>query len=97
MSRRVGLQWIVVSLLAGLVCRLAGAVERTENFDKDPHWEGRNHRAVEPAPGAHVFEASCELQTHFWREICGHRTRGFADRTQKVIAENCIVVDDERP
>src|SRR5690349_13359147 len=28
----------------------ARAAERTERFDGDPGWEGRNNRAVEPAP-----------------------------------------------
>jgi hypothetical protein len=36
--------------LAGCLAGLAAAGERTERFDKDPGWEGRNNRATEPAP-----------------------------------------------
>src|SRR5205085_2366353 len=40
---------------AVLGCLLAGpaaSAERTERFDKDPGWEGRNNRAEEPKPRA---------------------------------------------
>ena len=33
-----------------LACALSFAAERTEHFDSDPRWDGRNHRAAEPAP-----------------------------------------------
>lgn len=26
------------------------SAERTETFDREPNWEGRNHRATQPAP-----------------------------------------------
>jgi hypothetical protein len=39
---------VLAGLLVGLVSICAGA-ERTEHFDKDPHWDGRNHRAIEPS------------------------------------------------
>ena len=32
------------------IAACALAVERTQNFDADPNWEGRNNRAVEPSP-----------------------------------------------
>ena len=35
-------------LLAGSVAGFAAAEERTERFDKDPGWDGHNHRAVTP-------------------------------------------------
>src|SRR4051812_15417253 len=40
-------------LFACLASSLAGpspAADRTERFDKDPGWDGSNHRADEPAP-----------------------------------------------
>src|SRR5947209_5950182 len=46
---RSGLSVLVVGgcLAAGLA-----AAERTERFDKDPGWDGRNNRAAEPKPRA---------------------------------------------
>src|SRR5437879_3080305 len=35
-------------LLAGVIAGASVAEERTENFDKDPGWEGRNNRATVP-------------------------------------------------
>ena len=34
----------------GLACRFATGDERTERFDRDPKWDGRNHVADDPAP-----------------------------------------------
>src|SRR5262245_59093370 len=45
-SRRAG--WWAAAI-AGGVAGWAAAAERTERFDKDPGWEGRNNRATEPA------------------------------------------------
>jgi hypothetical protein len=42
---RFGMAWL---LLAGLSCVFAE--ERTQNFDRDPGWEGHNNRATSPAP-----------------------------------------------
>lgn len=38
---------IVLLLAAPTLCR---SEERTERFDFDPHWDGRNHRATVPEP-----------------------------------------------
>lgn len=41
---------VIVGLLAGAAFQFAAAEERTERFDRDPNWDGHNHRATEPAP-----------------------------------------------
>src|SRR5438128_11211298 len=46
---RLGLSVLVVG--SGLAAALTAA-ERTERFDKDPGWHGRNHRAAAPKPRA---------------------------------------------
>src|SRR4051812_10944970 len=47
-------QWVWVVALAGLLAThpgpVAGDAERTERFDRDPGWEGRNHRSTRFAP-----------------------------------------------
>jgi len=38
------------ALLLAIVPTCSIAAERTQNFDQDPGWDGRNHRATTPAP-----------------------------------------------
>src|SRR5947208_12692025 len=46
---RSGLSVLVVG---GCLAAALTAAERTERFDKDPGWDGRNHRAATPKPRA---------------------------------------------
>ncbi|MEX0679511.1 MAG: hypothetical protein WD063_20730 [Pirellulales bacterium] len=47
---RCKLRLLLVGVAAGFACRLSAAAERTEHFDQDPNWEGRNHRAAALEP-----------------------------------------------
>ncbi|MBI2823745.1 MAG: hypothetical protein HYX69_03525 [Planctomycetia bacterium] len=47
---RTAIQAVSVPLLVTVASPFACAAERTEHFDKDPGWEGHNHRATSPAP-----------------------------------------------
>jgi hypothetical protein len=42
--------WSSTLVIAGWLAGLVIAAERTERFDRDPGWEGRNNRATAPAP-----------------------------------------------
>ena len=46
----VKLSLLLLGLLMGPACRIAAGEERTERFDRDPKWDGRNHVAADPAP-----------------------------------------------
>lgn len=47
---RIRLASIMIGLLLVAACPATVAAERTETFDKEPAWEGRNNRAAEPTP-----------------------------------------------
>src|SRR5690242_16590355 len=40
----------LVALVTACLALDTAAEERTERFDKDPHWEGHNNRATTPKP-----------------------------------------------
>ena len=41
---------VVIGCFVACACGSAAAEERHERFDRDPQWEGRNDRALEPEP-----------------------------------------------
>ena len=57
-------QWPVVCLAVLLLPAALVAEERTERFDRDPGWDGRNHRATDPEPRAIVQDFGYSATAH---------------------------------
>ena len=52
MAISCGRSGLSVLVVGGCLGAALTAAERTERFDKDPGWDGRNHRATVPKPRA---------------------------------------------
>src|SRR5437867_9972145 len=50
MRKRCGSPVVAPSVACVLAVLAAGGAERTQNFDRDPGWDGHNNRSTRPEP-----------------------------------------------
>src|SRR5947208_3534513 len=63
--------WSLCMTLLLVVRTISIAAERTENFDKDPAWDGHNNRSTTPEPRTIRQDFGYSATTH-----CGGRVAG---------------------